>query len=178
MAFWRTTTSPQEVKAEIALAYARYGQPLFKRARSLLGNDEDAHEIVQEIFCIFWRDRKKFRGESSVFTFLYRMTTNRSIDLIRRRARRGTPAILDEQKVGGPGKSSVDTLDELAFLTEGLDEETLTVAVLAHVDGLTQDEIAESIGRSRRTIGKKLKAFVAHTQKRKEQGERVDDRVE
>jgi DNA-directed RNA polymerase specialized sigma24 family protein len=55
---------------------------------------------------------------------------------------------------------------ELAELTVGLDDETLTVAVLAHVDGLTQDEIAETLDLSRRTIGKRLKHFAEHTRMR------------
>src|SRR5262249_10002876 len=59
--------------------------------------------------------------------------------------------------------ATFDTLSTLARLTTGLDDETLTIAVMSHLDGLTQDEIAEALDLSRRTIGKKLKRFLAHT---------------
>ena len=48
----------------------------------------------------------------------------------------------------------------------GLDDETLAVAVMSHVDGLTQDEIAAALSLSRRTIGKRLKRFMEHTRAR------------
>lgn len=48
---------------------------------------------------------------------------------------------------------------ELAMLTQGLDDEVVTIAVMSLVDGLTQEEIAEALGLSRRTIVKRLKKF-------------------
>ena len=53
----------------------------------------------------------------------------------------------------------ITAASELAMLTEGLDDEVVTIAVMSLVDGLTQEEIAEALGLSRRTIVKRLKKF-------------------
>lgn len=153
----------------IGALYERYGHAIYRRCLRLVGSDEDAQELLQEVFCQFWRGRKKFRGDSSTFTFLYRIATNLSIDRLRRRTTAGVSVSLDESRDGqdtrGPGER-VEAATQLAALTEGLDAETITIAVMSHVDGLTQDEIAESLDLSRRTIGKKLKKFLEHTRRR------------
>ncbi|MEM6531511.1 MAG: sigma-70 family RNA polymerase sigma factor [Myxococcota bacterium] len=155
---------------DAAELYRRYGPALYRRCLTLVSHEEDARELVQETFFQFWRGRNRFEGRSSAFTFLYRIATNLSIDRLRRRKTAGDQSELDEERhegrEGGPDRRS-SALSELAALTEGLDAETMTIAVMSHVDGLTQDEIAEALGLSRRTIGKKLKRFASHT------GERV-----
>jgi DNA-directed RNA polymerase specialized sigma24 family protein len=52
------------------------------------------------------------------------------------------------------------------MLTRGLSEEELTVAVLHHLDGYTQDGIAASLDMSRKTVGKILGKFEEHVKKR------------
>jgi DNA-directed RNA polymerase specialized sigma24 family protein len=51
-------------------------------------------------------------------------------------------------------------------LTRGLSDEELTVAVLHHFDGYTQDGIAAALDLSRRTVGKILARFEDHIRKR------------
>lgn len=159
---------------KVAELYQRYGLALYRRCLSLVSHEDDAAELLQEVFCQFWKGRDRFRGDSSAFTYLYRIATNLSIDRLRRRRTAGDHRPLDEGRQpgssGGPD-ASVGALQELAMLTQGLDEDTLTVAVMSHVDGLTQDEIADSLSLSRRTIGKRLKRFKAHTQKLRSKAE-------
>src|SRR5439155_1668838 len=102
------------------------------------------------------------------FTYLYRIATNLSIDRLRRRRTAGVQVPFDGAGVRAQGDPAgrPDALSELARLTEGLDEETLTVAVMSHVDGLTQEEIAAALDLSRRTVGKRLKRFLKHTRGR------------
>ncbi len=157
---------PPLTEAEVATLFRRYAPALARRCLALVGNPADAQELVQEVFYQFFRDRHRFEGRSSVFTFLYRIATNLSIDKLRRRRTAGEQLELDEGRrhatQGNPHVHAA-ALEELAVLTVGLDEEVLTVAVMAHVDGLTQDEIADALDLSRRTVGKKLKRFLLHT---------------
>jgi DNA-directed RNA polymerase specialized sigma24 family protein len=60
---------------------------------------------------------------------------------------------------GGLPDARISAASEVAALTQGLDDETVTIAVMSLVDGLTQEEIAEALGLSRRTIVKRLKNF-------------------
>ncbi|MBI3180317.1 MAG: sigma-70 family RNA polymerase sigma factor [Deltaproteobacteria bacterium] len=152
----------------IAELYQRYGPPLYRRCLHLVCNEQDARELLQEVFYQFWRDRGRFEGRSSAFTYLYRIATNLSIDRLRRRRTAGEQVSNEQVALTGhhnPAQSAAP-VDELAELTRGLDEETLTVAVMAYVDGLTQEEIAVALQLSRRTIGKRLKRFLAHTRGR------------
>ena len=66
-------------------------------------------------------------------------------------------------------------LGELAELTQGLDSECLTVGVLIYFDGYTQEEIAESLDVSRRTVGKRLKKFRKHVEKRRTSLEKLSN---
>ena len=148
-------------RSEIAALYEQYGPALFRRARGLLGNGDDAHEIVQETFLQFWRGRSRFRRESSPFTFLYRVTTNLAIDRLRRRKTAGVQLSLEEGLYSGALEGSSEArlvaASDIAHLLEGLDAELVMVAVMAFVDGMTQDEIGEAVSVSRRTIVKRMK---------------------
>jgi len=157
-------------RAEIAALYEQYGPALFRRAKGLLGHDDDAHEVVQETFLQFWRGRSRFRRESSPFTFLYRITTNLSIDKLRRRKTAGIQLSLEEGlhsgALEGSAEAKVVAASEVASLLEGLDPELVMVAVMAFVDGMTQEEIGEAVDVSRRTIVKRLKKVKEHVRKR------------
>lgn len=157
-------------RAEVEQLYARYAHALFRRCKQLVASEADAHELVQETFLQFWRGRERFRGDSSPFTFLYRIATNLSIDKLRRRTTAGSQVELLETEMasGQPRQDArLTAMSELAWLTLGLDDETLTIAVMLHVDGLTQEEIAASLGLSRRTIGKRVHKFEEHVAARR-----------
>ena len=148
-------------REEISELYERFGPALYRRAFSLLGVSSEAHEIVQETFLQFWSGRSRFRKASSPFTFLYRITTNLSIDRLRRRRTAGVQMDYNDELLHRQPSSiaRLEAASELSALVEGMDSELITIAVLSHVDGLTQEEIADSIGVSRRTILKRLKKF-------------------
>lgn len=57
-------------------------------------NKEDAEDLAQEVFIEAFQSIKKFRGESKVSTWLYRISISKSLDLIRKRKRKKRFAIL------------------------------------------------------------------------------------
>ena len=136
-------------EAAIAELYRRYGHSLFRRCRQLVGNEDDARELMQEAFFQFWKGRDRFEGRSAAFTYLYRIATNLSIDRLRRRRTAGVQVDVERADTAGKGHQGPEkqtlAAQELAELTQGLDEETITVAVMSHVDGLTQEEIATAL---------------------------------
>ena len=64
-------------------------------------------------------------------------------------------------------ESQIAAASDLAQLMDGLGSELVTIGVMRFVDGLTQDEIAEAMSLSRRTIVKRLKKFDAHIASRR-----------
>ena len=64
------------------------------------------------------------------------------------------------------GVARVDAAQDLALLTRGEDEQTLTAASLYFVEGCTTEEIAQMLGLSRKTVGKLLAQFTTRAKKR------------
>lgn len=67
----------------------RYQDRLFVIAYDILKNREDAEDVVQESFVKAFFSLSKFKGESSIFSWLYRITFNMALDLKRKLKRRG-----------------------------------------------------------------------------------------
>ena len=63
----------------------RYQEKVYWIARRTLGNHEDADEVAQEVFIKMYQGLNSFRGESNLFTWLYRITVNISLNNIRKR---------------------------------------------------------------------------------------------
>ena len=147
--------------------YKRHAPTLLRRCAAIVGNAEEARDLVQEAFARYLA-RGGERDDAAAFAVLYRIATNAAIDRLRRRKTASEDELDPEVHAGSPGNEPrrIDSLHDLAVLTRGLSEEELTVAVLHHLDGYTQDGIAASLDLSRRTVGKILARFELHVSKR------------
>lgn len=152
---------------DIAELYRRHAPALHRRCASIVGNAEEARDLVQETFARYLASGTSF-DRAAPFTVLYRIATNVAIDRLRRRKTRSEEELEPELRAGDLGNEPrrIDNLHDLALLTRGLSEEELTVAVLHHLDGYTQDGIAASLDISRKTVGKMLAKFEEHVKKR------------
>ena len=122
----------------------------------MLRSREDAVDVVHTLFV----DLIPRWSKDVDLPYLYRAVTNRCLNVLRDR---GTRARLleREQQVAAPvGRVRLD--DEvvgvglIAKLADRLDEGHLEVLVARFVDDMTQEEIAEHLGVSRKTVGKRL----------------------
>ena len=66
----------------------RHGRALFRLAYRMTGNEQDAEDVVQESFLRAYRQLASFDERASFATWLYRIATNCSLDLMRARKRR------------------------------------------------------------------------------------------
>jgi len=154
----------------------RHQRRAFALAVSLVRDESDAREIVQEAFIRVYRNLDGFEGGSSFFTWLYRIVSNLSIDLLRRPGR--LPANLDEDRVArGAGKgddasvpflSTVDGADpadelrrreigaRLQVALDGLPPYHRAVVVLREIEGLSYEEMAQALGISKGTVMSRL----------------------
>src|SRR5689334_22849939 len=115
--------------------FARYGDLVYRRARRLLGEAQAAEDACQEVFLRLWRTRPAF-GAVSPVTWLYRVTTNHCLNVVRdtrrRRALLGTRPV--EPAASAPGQA-------LASLLEGVPEPLQEVGLYYYVNEMTQEEI-------------------------------------
>ncbi len=65
----------------------RYQERLYWHVRKMVLNHDDADDVLQNTFIKVWKSLGQFRGESSLFTWLYRIATNESITFINSRKR-------------------------------------------------------------------------------------------
>ncbi len=142
--------------SELTAIYELYAPTVHRRARALLGRDSDAWDAVQEVFCRLLASGAAFRAEARPMTYIYRVTTNVSLNLLRSRALRdvATEALPPEE--AGAEPEEVEARNLLRVLARELDERALQIATLHFMDSLTQEEIVEVVGLSRKTVGKVL----------------------
>lgn len=63
----------------------RHQTPVYRVALRMLRSEADAQDASQEAFVQAWKSLDRFRGDSSFATWMYRIITNRSLNLIARR---------------------------------------------------------------------------------------------
>jgi RNA polymerase sigma-70 factor (ECF subfamily) len=149
----------------------RHQRRAFAIAVGLVRDENDAREIVQEAFLRVYRGLATFEGGSSFFTWLYRIVTNLSIDVIRKPSRRETdpvdPAVLDEideqpflSRIDGADPFDVVRRAELRKKIQAALEELPPyhrgVILMREVEGLSYEEMAAAMGVSKGTIMSRL----------------------
>lgn len=75
----------------------RYEKQVFALTSRMCRNPSDAEEAAQEAFLAAWQGIAFFRGEASFSTWLYRLTSNACVDLLRREGRRQSSVSLDDE---------------------------------------------------------------------------------
>jgi RNA polymerase sigma-70 factor (ECF subfamily) len=141
--------------------FERHGALVYRRALRLLGSRADAEEATQEVFVRVMRGLDRFEGRSQVTTWLYHLTTNYCLNLIRDRARRRE--LLEEHAGVQAAQDPAPAAEWLTMrrLLARADELQARAAVYVFVDGMSHDEAAELLSVSRRTVGNLLERFVA-----------------
>ena len=62
----------------------RYQEKIYWHARRMIGNHLDADEIVQQVLLVMYKKLKTFNFDSSLYTWIYKITSTRSLNLIKR----------------------------------------------------------------------------------------------
>lgn len=132
---------------------------MHRRARAILGDDEDARDVMQEVFVRVLSADSEFRGEAPVLHWIYRITTNLSLDRLRRR--KTWPTVQDPDAVLGLLAETSDAVDRRAILQvlAHFDAETQQIAVHYYLDALRLEDVAAVVGLARKTVSKRLEHF-------------------
>lgn len=133
---------------------------MLRRARRILGSEDEARDVLQEIFARMLDQAAAFRGDSSITTWLYSATTHGCLNRMRNQKTRAK--LLEGQHRGEAvaaenAESAVIVRDLLERVPESLAE----IAILHYVDEMTHEEIACVLGCSRRHVGDLLERLHA-----------------
>ena len=122
----------------------------------MLRSREDAIDVVHALFT----DLIPRWNKSVDLPYLYRAITNRCCNVLRDRGTRARLLEREQQSATPIGRVRLDDqvvgVGLIAQLAEQLDEAHMQVLVARFVDDMTQDEMSEHLGVSRKTIGKRL----------------------
>lgn len=150
---------------------------------SMLSNRTDAEEAAQDVFVKAYQSLPKFKGNSTFSTWLYRITANHCLDVLRKRNRRRTvswDSLLEQEgeKVhrlfSTPSNSGSQMEDRQLTdkILSTLPEDYRTILTLREADSLEYQEIAEILGcsldavkgrlaRARKSLQENLRPFLA-----------------
>ena len=148
-------------REQISHLYSRYGPLIYRRCLRLLGNMEKARDATQEVFVRTLRHAKKLSSEKESLPWLYTVATNYCLNQLRdeRKLEFRPPEKMPELKKHLDAEKWVAARQSLLQLLGGFEPKTQQIVIHALMDGMTQEEISQVMGLSRRTVGKKLKQF-------------------
>lgn len=132
-----------------------YEKKVYALCVRMCGNAEDAEEAAQDTFLALWRGIDRFRQESALSTWIYRLTSNACIDLMRRRRKSEGSVSLDDEALfldaADPAPQPQQALEQREtqrLMQEGLmslPAEYRSILLLREVEGLSYSEISETL---------------------------------
>ena len=142
--------------------YVRYGYAVHRRCSRILGSASDADDVLQEVFMRAMRYGSGFDGKNPL-GWLYRISDRQCFDVLRKnKSARGFIerwGVEKEKSAPVGGEVERETISPARNIATRADPKDARVAVLYYVDGLTQDEVADEIPCSRKTVKKRLARF-------------------
>ena len=135
----------------------RYQRKILSVAMGMVHNRDDALELTQETFVKAYENLDRFKGESSFYTWLYRIVVNLGIDFRRRDKRHGTVSLADrpgggedleaalpDQRLSDPYQQtrSREIGERVQQAISELTPDHKAVILLREVEGLSYDDIS------------------------------------
>ena len=146
--------------------YERFRKPVWRLARRLTGNDDEAFDATQEIFLRVWRGLAGFRGHAKLSTWVFQIAWNYLRGHHRRQQNRLTAVVGDaDTRVArapdpGPGPErralAADLLSRVTEAMDELPEHYRVVLWLRDAEDLSYQEIAEVLDLPIGTVRSRL----------------------
>lgn len=90
------------------LLIERYQERLYKHIHRMVPDADDAYDVLQNTLVKVWRNIDRFRGQSQLYTWLYRIATNEALSFLEQSRRRQTQS-LDQPESGAAMRLVADT---------------------------------------------------------------------
>ncbi|MBN8658451.1 MAG: sigma-70 family RNA polymerase sigma factor [Anaerolineae bacterium] len=181
-------------RAEFARLVDAYSTPIYRLGLKMLGNSQDAEDVLQNTFLNALTHLAGFEGRSSISTWLYRIAANEALMVLRRKK---TAVNFDDFEAGAEedvsipevfvdwsdlpedqllsGESSTALNDAVEHLPESLrmvfvlrDVEGVSIRDTAEILNLTETNVKTRLLRARMALRESLSAYYAERIARKE----------
>lgn len=146
--------------------YGLYWQKIFRLCMGYVNDPELAQDLAQETFIIVWQQLPKFRNESSVGTWIFRIASNnclRQIEKQKKFTKADLPVNLEEKKQESMEPQIqllyqlISELPETDRIIISLELEEVKQAEIAHITGLSESNVRVKIHRIKEKLTQKFK---------------------
>jgi RNA polymerase sigma-70 factor, ECF subfamily len=136
----------------------------------ILGNEEQAKDVVQETMVTIWQKLNKIKTAEVYKTWIFRIVVNKCYDEMRKRKRNAevvadekTWELISNRVAEGPSEAleNGETSKIISILTQKLSSKQKAVFVLSELEGMSNNEISEITGISKSAV----KANLYHARK-------------
>jgi len=175
------------------LLMRRHNRALFRTARSVLKDDAEAEDVLQDAYLQAYRSMDKFRGDAKLSTWLTRIVVNEAIARRRKTSRRaeiihldgdiepenqGSQMAVEDHKTERPEESMVraDTRRLLEQKIDELPETFRTVFVLRELEEMTVEEVSAALSIPEATV--RTRHFRARSMLRESLSREIDFALE
>ena len=149
---------------------AAYEKNVYNLALRMTGNAQDAEDMAQEAFVKAYTSLPGFRGDSKFSVWLYRIVSNVCLDFLRRQNRRPASSLSQEDEDGEESQMDIpdesqspEQLLERSLTQEAvqrglqsLSEEQRQILLLREIQGLSYEEIAETLDLEAGTVKSRI----------------------
>lgn len=131
-----------------------YSERLYWHVRRFLCSHEDTDDLLQDIFVKIWSALPSFRGDSQLYTWLYRIATNESLNYLHKQAVRSAlrfesfSSKLEDRAGEDPWMDGDELQRELSKAVQRLPEKQRTVFIMRWFEDLSYEDISEILGTS------------------------------
>lgn len=148
----------QDPEKGFRMLMAEYREPVYWHIRRMVIHHDDAQDVTQEAFINIFRSIDKFRGESSLRAWIYRIATNEAISHLRKR-RQEFLSLDDEESSEARTVTAEEYVDFSDLEAVKLQNAILSLPPkqqmafnLRYYDEMEYDEIAEVVGSSASSV--------------------------
>lgn len=149
----------------------RYQERIYATVYHMTSNHEDANDLVQETFIKAYRALKTFKGDSSLYTWVYRIAVNKTINFLKQRKNRAHMSLNDvdlnaendpdlvalvSEKTPRRDLNLAELQDKLNAAMLKLSEHHRMVVTLHDIQGLSHEEIGEIMDCNIGTVRSRL----------------------
>ena len=138
--------------------YGLFSDKVYNTALSYVQNEQDAEEITQDVFTNIYRNAAKFKGESSLSTWIYRITVNTALNHIKRKKRFSFLTFgaskMDQPDFEHPGVvlENKEAAKALVKVIDTLPEKQKTAFILSFIEELPRQEVADIMELSLKAV--------------------------
>lgn len=165
---FKTNTNKEKA---LAALMDTYQQKLYWHIRRLVVQHEDANDVLQSVFVKIWKNLENFRGESGLYTWMYRIASNESFTFLRKENKRRYMSLSDDDNglanlVKADKHFNANEIEwKLQVAMQKLPEKQKAVFALRYYDEMPYSEIAKVLETSEGA----LKASYHHAVKKIQQ---------